>query len=403
MSVSNKHVQHHCKHCLIGKMHRLPFTHSQFQSTQPLELVHSNVWGPAPVNSCNGYRYYLLFVDDFFRFSWLFLLKSKSEVLNTFKHFKATVENQLSKQIKFLRTDYGGEYTSNAFTDFCSTHGITHQFSCPHTPQQNGIVERKHRHIIESALTLLSYATLPIIQWSYAVTTAIHLINRLPIPKLSHKSPWEKLFHKSPDFTHLKTFGCLCFPYLRPYNHHKLQPRTTPCIFLGYPAHTKGYICLNPVTQRTYLSKHVLFNETEFLPHLTLPFNPIAPPEPVTSQFDSLPWLLVMLHTCPSASAYDPSASCTPAAISQPITHISDSPLLPHITLTPPPSVEPISSSNIPSPTSVAPISPPIPDCILHHYLLVLPHLTPIPCRPVPSMAFSNLKCTIPSPLTTLI
>jgi transposase InsO family protein len=160
--VSNKHVQHHCKHCLIGKMHKLPFAHSQFQSTQPLELVHNDEWGPAPVNSCNGYRYYLLFVDNFSRFSWLFLLKSKSEVLNTFKHFKATVENQFSKQIKFLRTDCGGEYTSNFFTEFCSTHGITHKFSCPHTLQQNGIVERKHRHIIESALTLLSHASLTI-------------------------------------------------------------------------------------------------------------------------------------------------------------------------------------------------------------------------------------------------
>uniref|UniRef100_A0A2N9J182 Integrase catalytic domain-containing protein n=1 Tax=Fagus sylvatica TaxID=28930 RepID=A0A2N9J182_FAGSY len=372
ISVSNKHVQHHCKHCLIGKMHRLPFTHSQFQSTQPLELVHSDVWGPAPVNSCNGYKYYLLFVDDFSRFSWLFLLKSKSEVLNTFKHFKATVENQLSKSIKFLRTDCGGEYTSNAFTDFCSTQGITHQFSCPHTPQQNGTVERKHRHIIESALTLLSHASLPITHWTYAVTTAIHLINRLPTPKLSHKSPWEKLFHKLPNLTHLRTFGCLCFPYLRPYNHHKLQPRTTPCIFLGYPAHTKGYICLNPATQRTYISKHVLFNETEFLPHLTLSSNTVTQPEPITSQFDSLPWLLVTLHTCPfayasasvpSASASVPSASasasCPPATIPHPIT---DFPLLPHITLTPPLSVEHISSFNTPFPTSAVPLAPPIPN-----------------------------------------
>jgi transposase InsO family protein len=374
MSISNKHVQHHCKHCLIGKMHRLPFPHSQFQSTQPLELVHSDVWGPAPVNSYNGYKYYLLFVDDFSKFSWLFLLKSKSEVLNTFKHFKATVENQLSKSIKTLRTDCGGEYTSNAFTDFCSTQGITHQFSCPHTPQQNGTVERKHRHIIESALTLLSHASLPITQWTYAVTTAIHLINRLPIPKLSNKSPWEKLFHKPPDLTHLRTFGCLCFPYLRPYNHHKLQPRTTPCIFLGYPAHTKGYICLNPATQRTYISRHVLFNETEFITHLTLSSNPVTQPDPVTSQFDSLPWLLVNLHTCQSASASVPSASasvpsasasvpsasafasCPPATISHPIPD-----LLPLITLTSPPSVKPISSSTTPFPTSAVPLASPIP------------------------------------------
>jgi hypothetical protein len=102
MSVSNKHVQHHCKHCLISKMHRLPFTHSQFQSTQPLELVHSDAWGPAPVNSCNGYKYYLLFVDDFSRFSWLFLLKSKSEVLNTFKHSKQQLKINYLTTLSFL-------------------------------------------------------------------------------------------------------------------------------------------------------------------------------------------------------------------------------------------------------------------------------------------------------------
>ena len=130
-------------------MHKLPFVQSQFQSTQPLKLVHSDVWGLAPVSSSNGYKYYHLFVDEFSRYSWLFLLKHESDVLSTLKHLKAIVENQLSKQIKFLRTDCGGEYTSNAFTEFCSSHGITHQFSCPHTPQQNGIVERKHRHIIE--------------------------------------------------------------------------------------------------------------------------------------------------------------------------------------------------------------------------------------------------------------
>ena len=160
--VNNKHVQHHCKHCLIGKMHKLPFVPSQFQSTHPLELVHSDVWGPAPINSSNGYRFYLLFVDDYSRFSWLYLLKRKSDVLNTFKHFQASVENLLSQKIKVLRTDCGGEYTSNEFNAHCASHGVTHQFSCPHTPQQNGIVERKHRHVIESALTLLSHAGLPI-------------------------------------------------------------------------------------------------------------------------------------------------------------------------------------------------------------------------------------------------
>uniref|UniRef100_A0A2N9FT93 Integrase catalytic domain-containing protein n=1 Tax=Fagus sylvatica TaxID=28930 RepID=A0A2N9FT93_FAGSY len=361
ISVSNKHVQHHCKHCLIGKMHKLPFAQSQFQSTQPLELVHSDVWGPAPINSSNGYRYYLLFVDDFSRFSWLFLLKHKSEVLTTFKHFKATVENQLSTQIKYLRTDCGGEYSSNAFTDFCSSHGITHQFSCPHTPQQNGIVERKHRHIVESALTILSHASLPITYWTYAVSTAVHLINRLPTPKLSHISPWEKLFHKPPDLTHLKTFGCLCFPYLRPYNTHKLQPRSTPCLFLGYPSHTKGYICLDPISHRIYISRHFVFNESEFLPHLSLPS--AAHTVHVTSTFDPLPWLLVMMHSCSHIPLVDPLSP----SVHIPIT-LPDSPPLPPIITPSSVSAEPIPtppSESITEPHSsgsaTAPSPPPLP------------------------------------------
>ena len=324
-------------------------------------MVHSDVWGPAPITSSNRYRYYILFVDDFTCFSWLYLLKHKFDVFTTFKNFKATVENQFSTQIKFLRTDYGGEYTSNEVNAYCASNGITHHLSCPHTPQQNGIVERKHRHRVECALTLLSHASLPLVHWTYAITTAIHLINRLPTPKLSHKSPWEKIFHKSPDISHLKTFGCLCFPLLKPYNTHKLQPRSIPCIFLGSPAYSKGYICLDPKTYRIYISRHVLFNEAEFL--LDLPLQPDTHHTPVTSTFDSLPWLLVMLHTC-SAS---PLSSHTELITSLPT---PDSNLLSHPTVLPfvdlyptshtPPSVksslislnEPYSLSESPTPIS---------------------------------------------------
>jgi transposase InsO family protein len=409
MSVRNKHVQHHCKHCLIGKMHKLPFVHSQFQSTQPLELIHSDVWGPAPVNSSTGYKYYLLFVDDFSRFSWLYLLKHKSDVLSIFKSFKAVVENQFSTQIKFLRTDCGGEYTSNEFTAFCSSSGITHQLSCPHTPQQNGLVERKHRHIVECALTLLSHASLPITHWTYAVTTALHLINRLPTPRLSHISPWEKLFHKPPDISHLRTFGCICFPHLRPYNTHKLQPRTTPCIFLGYPAHTKGYICQDPKTKRVYISRHVLFNESEFLPDLSLASTPQT--EPVTSTFDPLPWLLVMLHNC--SSTLNSTSTALETLETLPPSLIFPSSLVesPSLLL----STDPISNSvPVESPFSAASSTPQsslllFPNLhwsILHFLLFPSPHchllLFPnllwsilIPCILVQRMAYSNQKAFI--------
>ena len=122
-------------------------------------MVHSDVWGPALVTSTNDFKYFVLFAYS--KFTWLYLLKHKSDVLDVFKYFKATVENQLNSKIKVLRTDNGGEFTFNAFKLFCSSHGIIHQFSCPHTPQQNGVAERKHRQVVEYALTMLSHSKLP--------------------------------------------------------------------------------------------------------------------------------------------------------------------------------------------------------------------------------------------------
>jgi hypothetical protein len=254
----------HCKHCLAGKMHQLSFPVSNKQVTAPFALVHSDLWGPAPVQSSTGFKYYVVFVDEFTKFTWVYLLKHKSDTLQVFSEFHAMVQTQFSLPIQVLRTDCGGEFTSHKFQHFCASKGLIHQMSCPHTPQQNGVAERKHRHLIQCALALLSESNLPMSYWHYAVSVAAHVINRLPTPNLSSKSPWEVLFHTSPDLTHLRAFGCQCFPLLTPYTAEKLYPKTTPCVFLGYPITSKGYLCFDPITHRLYTSRHVLFNESIF-------------------------------------------------------------------------------------------------------------------------------------------
>jgi hypothetical protein len=254
----------HCKHCLAGKMHQLSFSVSNKRVTAPFALVHSDLWGPAPVQSSTGFKYYLVLVDEFTKFTCVYLLKHKSDTLQVFTDFHAMIQTQFSLPLQVLRTDCGGEFTSNKFTQFCATKGIVHQVSCPHTPQQNGVAERKHRHLIQCALALLSESNLPMSHWHYAVSTAAHVINRLPTPNLSYKSPWEVLFNTSPDLTHLRAFGCQCFPLLTPYTAHKLYPKTTPCVFLGYPTNSKGYLCFDPIAHRLYTSRHVLFNESVF-------------------------------------------------------------------------------------------------------------------------------------------
>ncbi|BBH05152.1 transposable element gene [Prunus dulcis] len=149
------------------------------------------------------------------------------------------------------------------FKVFLHTHGIVQQLSCPHTPEQNGCVERKHRHLVETARTLLVESSVPHSYWVEAFTTAIYLINRLPISG-NTKSPWELVFRKSPDYSKLKVFGCSCYPWLKPYISSKLDGKSKRCVFLGYSLQHKGYRCLDLETNRLYVSRHVTFNEDTF-------------------------------------------------------------------------------------------------------------------------------------------
>ena len=119
-------VPSHCKHYLSGKMHQLPFVRSNVQTKSPLEIIHCDVWGPTPIISVNDFKYYLVFVDDYTKFVWVYLLKLKSDVFHVFKFFKATIENQLNPKIKTIRLDGGGEFSSKAFAEFCSSQGIIH-------------------------------------------------------------------------------------------------------------------------------------------------------------------------------------------------------------------------------------------------------------------------------------
>jgi len=168
-------------------------------------------------------------------------LKHKSDVFVCFLKFKCLVENLLSRKIKQLQTDGGGEFTSSQFKMFLANNGIIHRISCPYTSEQNGIVERKHRHVVESGLTLLAHSHLPNKYWVDAFLTAIYLINRLPTPTLNNNTPYTKLFNAEPDYSILRVFGCVCYPLLRPYNDHNLSFHSKRCILLGYCSNSKGY------------------------------------------------------------------------------------------------------------------------------------------------------------------
>lgn len=172
------------------------------------------------------------------------------------------VENQFNTTIKSIQTDGGTEYRP-LYSMFAS-HGIVHRISCPYTPQQNGSAERKNRHIVEVGLALLAHSSIPQTFWSYAFQTVVFLINRLLTPVLNIRSPYLCLFSHAPDYNILRCFGCSCFPYLRPYNAHKLLFRSRECVFLGYSSSHKGYICFDPFSGKVFVSRDVVFNESSF-------------------------------------------------------------------------------------------------------------------------------------------
>ena len=261
VSLPNKNLSDFCSACCLGKVHRLPSSASKTPYTTPLELIFCDLWGPSPVESFNGYTYFLTCVDAYSRYTWIYPLKMKSHTLITFQNFKSMVELQFKLKIKAVQTDGGGEF--RPFTKYLNELGILHRFTCPHAHHQNGSVERKHRHIVETGLTLLAQAKMPLKFWDHAFLTATYLINRLPSHTLQNKSPFFLLKMQFPDYKFLKCFGCACYPFLRPYNHQKVDFHSRECIFLGYSPSHKGYQCLDS-SGKVFISKDVVFNEIRF-------------------------------------------------------------------------------------------------------------------------------------------
>ncbi|CAA7018700.1 unnamed protein product [Microthlaspi erraticum] len=269
---SNNHSS--CSHYLINKSHKLPFYSNTISSTKPLQYIYSDVWS-SPIVSVDNFKYYVILVDHYTRYSWLYPLKRKSDVRETFIAFKSLVENRFQQKIQTMYSDNGSEFI--ALRSFLTTHGITYLTSPPHTPEHNGVAERKHMHIVETGLTLLHQASMPKSYWTYAIAAAIYLINRLPAPLLQNESPYTKLFHQKPNYLKLCVFGSLCFSWLRPYANHKLHDRSAPCVFLGYSLTQSAYLCLDRTSDRIYTSRHIRFVKSEF---------PIAatPPQIPTSE-----------------------------------------------------------------------------------------------------------------------
>ena len=211
--------------------------------------------------SLGGASYFVIFIDDRSRYTWVYFIRRKSDIFEYFKEFRTMVEKQTGKCIKILRSDQGGEYKSKAFNTYCKSNGIQQQFTVPHTPQQNGVAERWNRTLVESARSMLQGKNISNSFWAEAINTAVYLKNRCPTKQLVFQTPFEVLHGYKPDVSHFKVFGCTAFAHIPKANRRKLDAKSIKCVFIGYCADHKAYKLFDPSSHKLFASRDVLFHE----------------------------------------------------------------------------------------------------------------------------------------------
>jgi hypothetical protein len=220
--------------------------------------------GPLSSPSFSGCKCFLTFIDDFFRRTWAYFLKIKSEVFNKFLAYKAVVENQSRHQIQRLRTDNGGEYVNKIFTSYCTTQGIQMQHIVPYTLQENGVAERKNRTLKEMANCMIQSNGLSLLYWAEAINCANYIVNRTPTKALKNITPEEAWTKVKPDVSHFRVFGSIAWAHIPDEKRKALQPKSDNFIFFGYCENVKGYILLQPHCNEIILRRDVKFDENLF-------------------------------------------------------------------------------------------------------------------------------------------
>ncbi|KAI5352875.1 hypothetical protein L3X38_005767 [Prunus dulcis] len=224
-----------CEGCTFGKHCR-----KAFPKEQPTELqLHWNWYTLMCVAQCK--------------------LLPKQETV--FKRFRATVELQSGYKVKKLRSDRGGEYTSNEFNKFCDEMGMERQLTVAYSPQQNGVAERKNRTIVEMAKCMMIEKGMPLEFWAETVNIAVYVLNRSPTKALDKKTSFEAYSGRKPGLKHLKVFGSVCYAHVPNPQRQKLDSTSNRCVFLGYGSCEKGYRLYDIATGKVIISRDVVFNE----------------------------------------------------------------------------------------------------------------------------------------------
>ncbi len=293
-------TNHKCDYCVLGKGHRQPFPKtSPTRTTKLLELVHSDVVGPLEIPSHGGSRYFVTFIDDFSRWTVVYMMKKKSESFECFQRYHKmaqthtgrklrTVHTHRSAQVaharlKTLRTDNGGEYLANEFKEYLRQYGIAHQTTVAYTPQQNGVAERMNRTLLDLVRSMLHGKSMDKRFWAEALQTAVYIRNRVVSRALAENiTPHHHWHGTAPDLSHCRIFGSKCFYVLPKCKVRKLDMRSRRALFIGYLESTKGYKLWDLEKRECIMSRDVTFREKDLddVQSISIDNNYSSAPEP---------------------------------------------------------------------------------------------------------------------------
>ncbi|GJW80969.1 retrovirus-related pol polyprotein from transposon TNT 1-94 [Tanacetum coccineum] len=251
-----------CSSCEVSKAKRSSFKSKTIPSSKGrLNLLHMDLCGPMRVASINGKKYILVIVDDYSRYTWTLFLRSKDETPEVLKDFLTMIQRNLQALVISVRTDRGTEFLNKTLNAFFKEEGIEHQTSTPRTPEQNGVVERQNRTLVEAARTMLSASKLPLFFWAEAIATACYTQNRSIIIPTHEKTAYHIINDRKPSIKHLYIFGCTCYLTRDGENLDKMKEKGDPCILVGYSTQSKGYRVYNKRTRLIVESIHLRFDE----------------------------------------------------------------------------------------------------------------------------------------------
>ncbi|GJU77296.1 retrovirus-related pol polyprotein from transposon TNT 1-94 [Tanacetum coccineum] len=281
-----------CSSCEVSKAKRSSFKSKTVPSSKGwLNLFHMDLCGPMRVASINRKKY---------------ILDETPEVL---RDFLTMIQRNLQAPVIFVRTNRGTEFLNKTLNAFFKEEGIEHQTSTPRTPEQNGVVERRNRTLIEAARTMLSALKLPLFFWTEAITTACYTQNISIIIPTHEKTAYHIINDRKPSIKYLHIFGCTCYLTRDGENLDKMKEKGDPCILVGYSTQSKGYRVYNKRTRLIVESIHLIFDEIKEMSETSVANDTsgLVPQRQKASDYDNPDPAPELQNVSPSADTTVPS------------------------------------------------------------------------------------------------